>query len=83
MVIKYCHLLHHKTLQDEDAQRTEIEILNDFPALRMILNPGGCAFYQFEVNGDETNMFVQPAKKMGAYHQDFCDKVISIHCITS
>ena len=44
----------------------------------MILNPGGCGFYQFEVNYDETNMFIQPAKKQGEYHQDYCDKVFNV-----
>ena len=41
----------------------------------MILNPSGCAFYQFEVKYDEFNMFVQPAHKQGDYHEDFCNKV--------
>ena len=61
--------------QDEDAHRAEIEKLNNFPELRMILNPGGCAFYEFPVADDQFYMFVQPAAKKGQYHQDYCDKV--------
>ena len=64
-------------LKDEDAHRSSIEELNNFPASRMILNPGGCAFYEFEVTNDEFNMFIQPAHKQGSseYHETFCDKV--------
>ena len=63
------------TIQDEDAHRGEIEKLNNFPELRMILNPSGCAYYTFPVASDQINMFVQPAAKEGKYHQDYCDKV--------
>ena len=52
-----------------------MEELNGFPASRMILNPSGCAFYQFEVRQDEWNLFIQPAHKQGDYHEDFCNKV--------
>ena len=41
----------------------------------MVLNPGGCAFYDFEVKHDEFNMLIQPAHKQGDYHEDFCNKV--------
>ena len=37
-----------------------MEELNGFPASRMILNPAGCAFYQFEARHDELNLFIQP-----------------------
>ena len=52
-----------------------MEELNGFPGARMILNPSGCAFYQFEIQHDEWNLFVQPAHKQGDYHEDFCNKV--------
>ena len=52
-----------------------MEELNGFPAARMILNPSGCAFYEFDVRNDEWNLFVQPAHKQGDYHEDFCNKV--------
>ena len=61
-------------LQDEDAQRTEGEILNDFPEFRMMLNPGGCGFYQFPLEPDQKFSYVQPAKKQGDFYQDYCDK---------
>ena len=51
--------------------------MNNFPELRMILNPSGCAYYDFPVASDQVNMFVQPAAKQGQYHQDYCDKVSS------
>merc|ERR1712121_371295 len=59
---------------EEDAHRGEIEKLNNFPELRMILNPSGFAYYTFPVASDQINMFVQPAAKQGKYHQDYCDK---------
>ncbi len=39
------------------------EILNGFPNLKLTLNPGGCAVYQFPVESDQGNIFIQPAKK--------------------
>jgi len=61
---------------DENATRTDIEELNDYPSLRMILNPGGCAYYEFdEVKFDEFNMFITPAMKEGENgHESWCDK---------
>ena len=56
--------------------------MNNFPELRMILNPSGCAYYDFPVASDQVNMFVQPAAKQGQYHQDYCDKVSTLEYLT-
>ena len=39
--------------QDEDAGRTEGEGLNDFPEMRLMLNPGGCASYTLPLKEDQ------------------------------
>ena len=49
--------------QDEDSGRTDGEELNDFPELRLILNPGGCAMYQFPVKTDQQFAIIHPARK--------------------
>ena len=38
--------------------------MNNFPELKLILEPGGCAYYEFPVNPEETNSFIQPARKL-------------------
>jgi len=69
---------------DEDAQRTEGEILNEFPEFRMMLNPGGCGFYQFPLEHDQKFCYVQPAKKQGDFYQDYCDKAaVSVEVSTT
>ena len=45
--------------------------MNNFPELKLILEPGGCAYYEFPVNPEETNSFIQPARKLrpGEYYE--------------
>ena len=42
-------------LQDEDAGRIEGEGLNDFPEMKLMLRPGGCAFYTYPVSEDQVD----------------------------
>ena len=53
-----------KFFQDEEAKRSPNDELNNFPELKLILEPGGCAYYEFPVNPEETNSFIQPARKL-------------------
>ena len=49
--------------QDEDAERTATDELNGFPAMKLTLNAGGCAFYEFPIQPGEKHAFIVPAKK--------------------
>ena len=51
--------------QDEEIDRTESDILNGFPGMKLTLQPGGCAYYEFPIQSGEINCFVQPARKEG------------------
>ena len=48
-------LIFCSLFQDEDAGRTEGESLNDFPEMRLMLNPGGCASYTLPLNKDQVS----------------------------
>ena len=50
--------------QDEDAGRTEGEGLNDFPEMKLMLRPGGCAFYTFPVSEDQVDDQVDDNKSL-------------------
>ena len=82
---------HARVFQDEDAGATASEDLNGLPKMKLILNPGGCAYYTFPLKEDQVssltllipvlsskqfqvNCFIQPARKMGDYYPDFCNK---------
>ena len=51
--------------QDEEVDRTETDLLNGFPSMKMALLPGGCGFYEFPVKPGQINSLIQPAKKEG------------------
>ena len=51
-------------IQDEEAKRSPNDELNNFPELKLILESGGCAYYEFPVNPGEMNSFIQPARKL-------------------
>merc|ERR1719320_1032211 len=59
---------------DEDSGRTEGETLNDFPEMRLMLNPGGCGFYKFPFKQDQEFAYIQPGRKQGNLYEDYCDK---------
>ncbi len=56
---------HWNISQDEEVDMTEGDTLNNFPSMKLTLNPGGCAFYQIPIQPGEVNSFIQPAKKKG------------------
>jgi len=60
--------------EDVQTDRTDVEVLNNFPAYKVMLHPGGCAHYVFPIQHDQKYVFVQPARKHGAVYEDYCHK---------
>jgi len=60
--------------KDVQAQRTDVEKLNNFPAYKTILNPGGCANYIFPAKPNQKYIFVQPARKLINGVNNYCNK---------
>merc|ERR1712142_1215764 len=60
--------------KDEQTERTDVEVLNNFPPEKLSLHPGGCAHYAFPIKPDQKYMFVQPARKHGVVYDDYCHK---------
>ena len=54
--------------QDEEVDRTQSDILNGFPSMKMTLLPGGCGFYEIPIKPGEVNAMIQPAKKKREIH---------------
>ena len=52
-------------VKDQNINLTEHERLNEFPSTILILNPGGCALFEFPIKMEQINMFIQSAKKPG------------------
>ena len=50
-------------VKDQNINLTEHERLNEFPSTILILNPGGCALFEFPIKMEQINMFIQSAKK--------------------
>ena len=67
-------LTHHHLItlwhffQDEEVDRTQSDTLNGFPAMKLTLQPGGCANYEFPVKPGQNNTYIQPAKKEGEFY---------------
>ncbi len=63
--VQFFYKTELKTLQDESAHATKEEILNGFPEMLLILNPGGCSHYQFPIKSGQENFFLTPGRKEG------------------
>ena len=50
-------------IKDQIINLTYHEKLNEFPSTILILNPGGCALYEFPIKMDQIHMFIKAAKK--------------------
>ena len=50
-------------VKDQKINLTDHEKLNEFPSTILILNPGGCALYEFPIKMDQIHMFIKAAKK--------------------
>ena len=46
-------------VKDQNINLTEHEKLNEFPSTILILNPGGCAHFEFPIEMEQINMFIQ------------------------
>ena len=50
-------------VKDQKINLTDHEKLNEFPSTILILNPAGCALYEFPIKMDQIHMFIKAAKK--------------------
>ena len=57
-----------KSLQDEDVEQTEAQKLDEYPAKKLTLFPGGYANYEFSINASLVNAFIKPAPVIGDYN---------------
>jgi hypothetical protein len=67
--------------QDEKSHATKEEILNGYPTLQLVLNPGGCAGFLFPVSGGQQNFFLTPGRKDGDVSLTFVKDLLATFTI--